>query len=96
MGLGSLGLLDSTTQDFSDVLQGGVAAGVVSDLPSPYLVAPVGKVASLSLLHLCVVCGVAGDSDLLPIWDAVVQGNGKTEGISTRNQALMRGLPSCQ
>ena len=54
------------------------------------------KVARLFLLHLRFACGVAGDSELPPIWYAIVQGRGKTEGLTTMNQALMRGLPSFQ
>ena len=29
-----------------------------------------------------------------PIWEAVSRGNGRTEGIVTLNQTLMRGMPS--
>ena len=54
------------------------------------------KVARLSLLHLRFACGVAGDSELPPIWDAIVQGRGNTEGLATLKQTLMRGLPSFQ
>ena len=66
-------------------LQGVVMAGVVSALPSPAPSAPVGKVAHISLLHLCFVCGVEGYIDLPPIWDSVAQGRGKTEGLITLN-----------
>ena len=71
-----------------------VTAGVVSALPFPSPFAPGGKVARLSLLHLRLMCGVAGDSDLTPIWEAVAQVRGKTERLETLNQALMRGLLS--
>ena len=89
-------LLDTTLQAFEATLQGVVTAGVVLSLSYPSPAAPVGKIAHLSLLHLRFACGVAGDSYLLPIRDAVAQGKGKTEGMFTLNQALMRGMPSCQ
>ena len=38
--------------------------------------------------------GVAGDSNLPPIWYAVSQGKRKTEGLDILNQAPIRGLPS--
>ena len=95
MGLAVLDLLDATSQAFAAALQGVVMAGVVSALPYPSPAAPEEKVARLFLLHLRFVYGVAGDSDLPPIWDAVALGRGKTEGLATFNQALMRGLPSC-
>ena len=41
-------------------------------------------------------CGVAGYNYLPPLWEAVALGRGKTEGLATLNQALMRGLPSCR
>ena len=91
----ALGLSDATLQAFAATLQGVVTAGIVSNLPSPSTSAPGGKVACLSLLHLQFACGVEGDSDLTPIWEAVAQGQGKTKGLTTLNQALMRGLPSC-
>ena len=59
-----------------------------------------GKVATLSLLHLHFSCGVAVDVDIPPIWDSVARGIGKMEGLSTLNQALMMGpailLPDLQ
>ena len=67
---------------------------MVSALPSPAPAAPVEKVSCLSLMHLRFACGVAGDTNLPPIWDAVSQGQGKTEGLATLNQPLMRGLLS--
>ena len=70
-----------------------VTAGIVSALSSPSPAALGRKVARLSLLHLRFACGLAGDSDPPPIWEAVAQGRGKTEGLTTLNQALMRGLP---
>ena len=95
-GLAAFGLSDATLQAFAAAMQGMVVAGVVSALLSLLPTAPGGKVARLSLLHLHFVCGVAGDSDLPPLWEAVVLGRGKTEGLATLNQALTRGLPSCR
>ena len=74
MGLAALDLSDANLQAFTAALQGVVTAGVVSDLPSPLPAAPGGKVACLSLLHLPFACGMAGDSDLPPIWEAVALG----------------------
>ena len=67
MGLAALGLLDATLQEFAAALQGVVTAGVVLDLHTPSPAAPGVKVPRISLLHLRVMCGVAGDSDLPPI-----------------------------
>ena len=77
-------------------LQGVVANGVAVALPSPAPSGPTGKVATLSLLHLRFVYGVAMDVDLPPIWESVARGRGKMDGLATLNQALMRGLPSCR
>ena len=77
-------------------MQGVAAAGVTAALPSPVLSGPTGKVATLSLLHLRFVCGVAADVDLTPIWESVARGRGNTDGPATLNQALMRGLSSCR
>ena len=95
-GLASLGLSYATLQAFSAALQGVVTAGVVSSLPSPAPATPEGKVTRLSLLHLRFACGVVGDRDLPPIWDVVLQGRGKMEGLATLNQDMMRGLQSCR
>ena len=65
--LAMLGLLYATVHAFADVLQEMVVAGVGVDLPSPSPSAPMGRVAALSLIHLCFACGVVGDSDLPPI-----------------------------
>ena len=89
MGLAALGLPDATLQAFTAALQGVVTAGVVSALLSPSPAAPGGKMARLSLLHLRFAYGVAGDSDLPPLWEVVALGRGKTEGLATLNQALM-------
>ena len=74
MGLAALGLSDATLQAFAAALQGVVTARLFSALPCPSPAAPGGKVAPLSLLHLCFACGVAGDSDLPPLWEAVALG----------------------
>ena len=95
-GLAVLGLSDATLQAFVAAMQSVVTAGVVSALPSPSPDALGGKVARLSLLHLRFACGVAGDDDLPPLWEAVALGWGKMEGLATLNHALMRCLPSCQ
>ena len=89
------GLLDATLQAFAAALQGVVTSGIVSALPSPLPSAPGGKVACISLLHLSFACGVAGDSELPPIWDAVALGRGKAEELAMLNQSLIRGLTSC-
>ena len=60
-----------------------VTAGMVSALPSPSPAASVVKVTNIYLPHIRFACGVVGDSDLPPIWDAVVQGRSKTEGLAT-------------
>ena len=96
MGLDNLGLLDATLQAFATALQGIVTAGIVLALLSPAPAAPVGKVSYLSLRHLRLACGVVGDSDFPPIWDAVAQWRGKTEGQANLSQYLMRVLLSCR
>ena len=68
MGLGYLGLLDATIQAFAAALQGVVNAWVVSALTYSSSFALLGKVASLSLIHLLFMGGVAGDIKLTPIW----------------------------
>ena len=77
-------------------LQGVVANWVAAALPSPAPAGPTGKVATLSLLHLRFVCGVAADVDLPPNWESVARGRGKMDGLATLNQALIRGLQSCR
>ena len=83
--------MDSAIHAFALAMQGVVAAGVSAVVPSPYPYAPAGKVTTLSLLHP----RFAVDGDLPPIWEAISQGKGRTEGLATLNQALMRGLASC-
>ena len=73
-----------------------MAEGVVAELPSPSPVTPAGKVATLSFLQLCFACRVAGDGNLPPIWEALAREEGKMEGLTTLNQALVRSLPSFQ
>ena len=94
-GLAELGLPDSALHAFATALQGVVAAGVSAALPSPAPSVPTGKVATLSLLHPPFAYGVAMDVDLPPIWESVARIIGKTDGLATLNQALMRGLTSC-
>ena len=85
-GLAALGLTESAVHALAEALQGVVANGVAAALPSPALSGPTGKVATLSLLHLRFVCGVAADVDLPPIWESVVRGQDKMDGLATLNQ----------
>ena len=94
-GLAALDLSESALHASAAALQGLVAARISAAVPSPALSAPTVKVATLSLLHLRFVCRVSVYRDLPPIWEAVVRGNGQMEGLSTLNQSLIRGLPSC-
>ena len=93
--LTDLGLSDSALHAFAAALQSMVAAVVRAVVPSIDLSASTGKVATLSLLHLCFTCGVDLDGYLPPIWDPVARVKGGVEGIVTLIQALMRGLSSC-
>ena len=61
MGIGYLVLSYTTIHVFTAVMQGLVVVLVVAALPPPSPAAPAGKVATFSLLHLRVVCGVSGD-----------------------------------
>ena len=70
-GLAALGLTESAVHALAVDLQGVVANGVAAALPSPAPAGPMAKVATLSLLHLHFVCGVAADVDLPPIWESV-------------------------
>ena len=54
-------------------------------LPSTSPVAPSGKVAALSLLHLRFVYGVVGDADPPPILEDVAHVKECTEGLTTLN-----------
>ena len=94
-GLEALGLPKATIQAFTSALQDVVAVGVVADLTSPSPIVTVGKVATLSLLHLRFVCGVEGYGDLPPIWEVVARGEFRTEGLDNLNQVMMRGLLYC-
>ena len=49
----------------------------------------------LLLLHLLFTCGVAGYAGILPIWEEVSRVRGRTEGLSTLNQTILRVIPSC-
>ena len=93
--MGVLGLYDAVNYFFALTLQGVVAMGLVAAITSPYPAMPAGRVDTLSLLYPRFACGVAGDGDLPPIWEAVVQGKGRTEGPDTLNWKLMRGSPLC-
>ena len=66
-GLNLLGILDAMVHAFAAALQGVVATGVGAPLPYPPTSAPLGRVATLSLLHLRFAYGVVGDSNLPPI-----------------------------
>ena len=67
--------------------------GVAPELPYHYLAAIGGRVSTLSLPHLRFTCRVEGYGDLSPIWEVVARGKGRTEGLETLNQNLMRGVP---
>ena len=66
-GLATLGLSDAAIHAIAASLQGVVAVGVGAALTSPSPEAPTGKVVTLSLLHICFVCGVSVDGYLPPI-----------------------------
>ena len=51
-GLSALDLSDSSLHTFTAAMQGMVAAGFSMEVPSPAPSAPMGKIATLSLLHL--------------------------------------------
>ena len=93
--LGALVLSDATIHAFTYALKGLVAAGVVEALPFLFLDAPIGKVVTHSLLHPYFFFRVSEDGGLTPIWEATARRNGRTEGLETLNQTLMRGLPYC-
>ena len=94
--LADLGLSYSALHAFAAALQGVVVAGVRAAVSSPAPSSPMGKVATLYLIHLRFTCRVAVDGDLPPILEAVSWGKGRMKGLSNQNQALMRGLPSCR
>ena len=85
-GLGALGISDSALHAIAVAMQGVVANGVAAALPSPVPSGTTGKVATLSLLHLRFLCGVAADVDLPPIWESVARGRGKMDGLATLNR----------
>ena len=76
--MGPLGLSDAAIHAFTDAMQKVVAAGMVVGIPYPSQAAPVGRVTTIALLHLRFSCGVAGDGDLPPVWEAVDRGKGST------------------
>ena len=93
VGLGDISLFDTTVHSFADALQGVVAVGVV-EYP-PYLAAPERRVATILILHLRFDFGVAGNGDMSPIREEVLRGKGRTEGLETINQTVMRRLTFC-
>ena len=92
---GIMSLSDADIHDFTSALQGVVMEWVEAALPSSSLAAPVGRVVTLLILHLRFACGVAGDGDMPPIWEAVDRRKCSTEGLATLNQTFMRGLRYC-
>ena len=70
-GLTALGLSDFALNAFTLYLQGVVATGVSTAVPSPALYVPTGKVAKISLLHLRSTCRVAVDGGLPTILEAI-------------------------
>ena len=92
-GMGALGFFDVAVHIFAAALQGVVTSGMEAPPPPP--AAPEGRVTALSILHLRFACGVAGDGEMSPIWEAVTRGKGRTESLATLNQMLMRGITSC-
>ena len=67
-GLEDLGISGSAVHTFVSPLQVVVMAGMGLALPSLSPIAPLGRVAALSLIHIRFACGVAADEDLPPIW----------------------------
>ena len=94
-GLGSLVLSDDAIHAFAVALQGVVVTGVVAALIYPSHAVPAVRVVNLLILHLRFDCRVAGYGDLHLIWELVVQGKFRMEGLATLNQTPMRGLPYC-
>ena len=95
-GLASLGLSDSALHAFAAALKVVMAAGVSAAVPSPSPSAPTGKVATLSVLHLRLTCGVEVDWYLPPILGAVSRVKWRMEGLATLYQALVKSLSSCR
>ena len=94
-GLADLGLSDSAIHIFVAALQKVLTEVLGTALPSLSMAAQTGKVATLSLLHLHFICGVAGDWYLPPIREVLARGIGRMEGLDTLNQDLMWVLTSC-
>ena len=46
-------------------------------------------------MYPCFAYRVAGDGDLPHIWEALARGKVRAEGLTTLNQTLTRGFPSC-
>ena len=95
MGLTALVISDTVIHAFTSELSVVLAAVVGAVLPSPSPAAPMGKVATLSLLHFRLVCGVVVDGYLPTIWEAFYKWRGRMEVMTTLNQTVLRGLPSC-
>ena len=68
MGLAALSLSGAVMHSFAASLQKGLAVVLGATLTSPYLEVTTVKVTTLSLLHLCFICGVAVDGYLPTIW----------------------------
>ena len=94
-GLASLGLYDSALHNIAEAPQGVLAAGVSTEVPSPYPSALAGKIATISIFHPRFACRVAVDGDLPPVWEAVARVKGRMEELANLNRDLMRVLPSC-
>ena len=69
-------------------------SGVAPDLSHPTPTLTLGKVATLSLIHLHFYCEVAVDSDIYPIWVGVERFWGMVGGLNTLKQALTRVFTS--
>ena len=50
----------------------------------------------MNLLHLCFVCGVATDTEVLPIWREVAQAPTKGAPLFIFNQYLWAGREVCR
>ena len=70
--------------------------GVGVSLPLPSTTVPSGRVVALLIIHLHFACGVEWGAELPPIWEEVARMKGRTEGLTTLNQTLLMGIPSCR
>ena len=78
------------------ILQGVVAEVVAESLPYPSADIPTVRFVNISMLYLCLACGVAVDGYLDPIWGYFSRTKVKTERLSKINQVLMMGIPLCR